>query len=203
VFDVDNHLQAFKTAVLARKIASRYIEAMEHATDEARKKYLQGHPKADPKNHTVRHKTPQQMGRSDKKRWDSMLSATKGLKELGQKAIGGDEEATKEVGARFNAIYSGGEDIVKDATPLLRKVEKSKKGNPKVQEHADALKKALAKWDEMVPKLEKAKGRNPRAQLDHGQEALNLASEIRTHLFHLQNAAVQSGDIKARYATLA
>jgi len=26
---------------------------MEHATEEARKKYLQEHPKADPKNHTV------------------------------------------------------------------------------------------------------------------------------------------------------
>ena len=28
-------------------------QGMEHATEDARKKYLQDHPKADPKNHTV------------------------------------------------------------------------------------------------------------------------------------------------------
>jgi hypothetical protein len=174
---------------------------MEHATPEALKKYLQGHPKADPKNHTVRHKTPKQMGRSDKKTWDSMLNVTKGLKEIGEKAVGGDEEATKEVGKRFQAIYSGGESIVNDATPLLRKLEKSNKGDPKVLDLVKDLKKSLAKWNDLVPKLEKAKGRNPRAQLNHGQEAFNLASDIRTHLFHLQTAALKAGDIKARYAS--
>lgn len=194
---MSDSLQDFKTAVSARKVVARYILAMEHATDEARKKYLQSHPKADPKKHTVRHKTPMQMGRSDKARWNSMLSATKGLKEVGEKAISGDEEAVKEVHKRFKAIYEGGEGIVNDATPLLSKVEKS--GNPKVKEHVDALKKALSKWNSLVPKMEKAKGRNPRAQLSHGQEALDAASEIRTHLFHLQDAAIQAGAIKGRY----
>lgn len=36
-------------------IVGRFKQAFEHSTEEARKLYLKQHPKADPKNHTVKH----------------------------------------------------------------------------------------------------------------------------------------------------
>ena len=38
---------------LARRVARRWVEAIEFPTDEALKKYLDEHPHADPKNHSV------------------------------------------------------------------------------------------------------------------------------------------------------
>jgi len=49
-----NELIEFKFAVMARKVASRYLFAMEHPTPEAMKQYLKDHPNADPANHSVK-----------------------------------------------------------------------------------------------------------------------------------------------------
>jgi len=49
-------LTNFEDAVLARRVASRVVEAFAHPSEEARKKYLQKHPKADPSKHTVKKK---------------------------------------------------------------------------------------------------------------------------------------------------
>jgi len=58
---VDATLKAFRDAVIVRNVAARHVKAtedgtvaMEFPTEEARKNYLQQHPKADPSKHTVR-----------------------------------------------------------------------------------------------------------------------------------------------------
>lgn len=47
-------LESFQHELLVRRVASRFVEAMEHDSPEALKKYLKDHPNADPKNHTVK-----------------------------------------------------------------------------------------------------------------------------------------------------
>lgn len=134
------------------------------------------------------HKSPAKFHKDDKSRWNSVLEATKGLKELGNKAVEGDEEATKEVAKRFNTLYEHSTSIADDAGPMLKKLE-GKKLNPEAQKHLEGLKQDLAKWKSLVPKLEKAKGRNPRAQLNHGQDMVELASDIRTKTHWLLQSA--------------
>ena len=49
-------VRAFEQGLMTRRVASRF--AMEHATPEARDKYLHEHPKAEPRNHTVKKDEP-------------------------------------------------------------------------------------------------------------------------------------------------
>ena len=49
-----NPLREFKIAVMAESVLSQYLEAKEHPTEKAKKKYLKDHPNADPKNHWVK-----------------------------------------------------------------------------------------------------------------------------------------------------
>ncbi len=45
---------AFQQALLTHRVTSRFVEAKEFPSEEARKKYMQDHPQADPKKHTVK-----------------------------------------------------------------------------------------------------------------------------------------------------
>jgi DNA-binding ferritin-like protein len=49
-------LEAFQHELMTRRVASRFVEAMEHATPEALGKYLKDHPNADKSKHTVKKK---------------------------------------------------------------------------------------------------------------------------------------------------
>lgn len=58
---------------LASRVAPRdltMVVAMEHATPEAREKYLHEHPKANPKNHTVKGKDTDSGSKSDALEYD-------------------------------------------------------------------------------------------------------------------------------------
>jgi len=190
-------LNRFRSSLLSRKVVARYIEALEFSTPEALKKYLQKHPKADPHKHTVRkHKTPTQFKKQDRSRWNDVLKSIQGLKEIGKKAIDGDEEATKEVSKRFNSLYGHGSTLADDAKPLIKKLKGSGKLSEKGKKHLAELEKAVQEWDSKVPKFEKAKGRNPRAQLNWSSEAVSTASDMRTLYHWLQEEAVASKAMK-------
>jgi hypothetical protein len=47
-------LREFEDALLADKVASRFMLAIEFPTEEARRKYLHDHPNADPHKHTIK-----------------------------------------------------------------------------------------------------------------------------------------------------
>lgn len=47
-------LRSFQDAMIVRNVVARTKAATEFPTEEARKKYLQKHPKADPRKHTVK-----------------------------------------------------------------------------------------------------------------------------------------------------
>ena len=48
-----NPLQDFQDALLAEKIASKFIKAIEFPSEKAFREYMKDHPKADPDNHSV------------------------------------------------------------------------------------------------------------------------------------------------------
>ena len=51
---MDPLLRSFQDAVIVRNVVARTKAATKFPTEEARKKYLQKHPKADPRKHTVK-----------------------------------------------------------------------------------------------------------------------------------------------------
>jgi hypothetical protein len=194
---MDRTLQDFEDATIARNLVARVVEATEFPTEEALKKYLQSHPKADKSKHTVRkNKTPTQFRRTDKTRWDDVLKNTKDLKALGEKATKGDEDAKAEVSKRYTALVDHGESMADDAKPLLTKL----KGNSKLSEDAKdllgKLEKAVKKWDSISHAAQKAKGRNTEAQLQHANDVMSAASDIRTLTHWLTNEAVKNKALK-------
>lgn len=58
-------LREFQDAILVHNIVASFRQAMEHATPEARKKYLHDHPQADPGNHTVKKKDEEKGSKED------------------------------------------------------------------------------------------------------------------------------------------
>lgn len=194
---MDRALQDFENTLIARNLVARVVEATEFPTEEARKKYLQSHPKADPSRHTVRkHKTPTQFRKTDKTRWDDVLKNTKGLKELGEKATKGDEEAKAEVSKRYTALVDHGESFADDAKPLVKKLKGNPKLSDKAKEHLGELEKAIKKWDSISHAAQKAKGRNTEAQLQHANEVMTAASTVRTLTHWFQDQAVQDKAMK-------
>ena len=194
---MDRTLQDFEDSLITRNLVARVVEATEFPTEEAKKKYLQSHPKADPAKHTVRkHKTPTQFRRTDKGRWDDVIKKTKDLKAIGEKATKGDEGAKAEVAKRYTALVDHGESMADDAKPLLSKL----KGNAKLSDDAKdllgKLEKAVKKWDSISHAAQKAKGRNTEAQLNHANEVMSAASDIRTLTHWLTNEAVKNKALK-------
>ena len=194
---MDRTLQDFEDTLIARNLVARVVEATEFPTEEARKKYLQSHPKANPANHTVRkNKTPTQFKRTDKTRWDDVLKNTKGLKELGEKANKGDEAAKAEVSKRYTALVDHGESMADDAKPLISKLKGNAKLGPDAKEHLGKLEAALKKWDSISHAAQKAKGRNTEAQLQHANDVMSVAGDIRTLTHWLQGAAIKDKAMK-------
>lgn len=194
---MDRTLQDFEDTFIARNLVARVVEATEFPTEEALKKYLQSHPNADKSKHTVRkHKTPTQFRRTDKGRWNDVLKNTKGLKELGEKANKGDDAAKAEVSKRYTALVDHGESLADDAKPLLSKL----KGNSKLSDDAKdllgKLEKAVKKWDSISHAAQKAKGRNTEAQLQHANDVMSAASDIRTLTHWLTDEAVKNKALK-------
>jgi hypothetical protein len=190
-------LREYQDALLVNNVVARVVEATEFPTEKAREVYLKKHPKADPAKHTVqKHKTVTKFRHDDKSRWEGVLKATKGLKELGAKAKAGDEAATAEVSKRYTAIVDHGEAMADDAKPLVTKL----KGNPKLgdeaKEHLGKLEAALKKWDGLSHAAQKAKGRGTEAQLQHANDVMSAASDIRTLTHWLQGAAVKDKALK-------
>ena len=194
---MDQTLQDFEDATITRNLVARVVAATEFPTEEARKKYLQGHPKANPANHTVRkHKTPTQFKRTDKTRWNDVLKNTKDLKAIGEKATNGDEEAKAEVSKRYTTLVDHGESFADDAKPLIKKLKGNPKLSDKAKEHLGELEKAIKKWDSISHAAQKAKGRNTEAQLQHANEVMSAASAVRTLTHWFQDQAVQDKAMK-------
>lgn len=173
------------------------IEATEFPTENARKKYLESHPNADPSKHTVRqHKTPTRQRREDKGRWEDVLKKIDGLKDLGKKAKGGDAEAAQEVSSRYHALASHGHSIYDESLPLIKKLEGSKKLSEEGRKHLQKLKGAVDEWKKLMPRIEKAKGRNTEAQLSSANSLVAAASDMRSFYSWLQNEAVKTKALK-------
>lgn len=194
---MDRTLQDFEDTLIARNLVARVVEATEFPSEESRKKYLQSHPKADPSKHTVRkHKTRTQFNRTDKTRWDDVLKQTKDLKAIGEKATKGDEEAKAEVSKRYTTLVDHGESMADDAKSLTKKLKGNPKLSDKAKEHLGKLEKAIKKWDSISHAAQKAKGRNTEAQLQHANEVMSAASDVRTYTYWFQNQAVQDRAMK-------
>jgi hypothetical protein len=194
---MDRTLQDFEDTLIARNLVARVVEATEFPTEEARKKYLQSHPKANPANHTVRkNKTPTQFRKTDKTRWKDVLKNTKGLKELGEKANKGDDAAKAEVSKRYTALVDHGESFADDAKPLVKKLKGNPKLSDKAREHLGELERAIKKWDSISHAAQKAKGRNTEAQLQHANEVMSAASAVRTLTHWFQDQAIQDKALK-------
>lgn len=52
--DLTRAARDFQDALRARRVAARFLVAMEHPSEEARRNYLKDHPKAEPSQHTVK-----------------------------------------------------------------------------------------------------------------------------------------------------
>jgi len=61
-----SELDAFKNAILVRRVAARAKQGMEFPTEKALKDYLREHPDADKSKHTVRKSEPKKDNGSDK-----------------------------------------------------------------------------------------------------------------------------------------
>ena len=194
---MDRTLQDFEDSVIACNVVARVVEATEFPTEEARKKYLESHPKANPANHTVRkHKTRTQFNRSDKSRWEDVLKNTKDLKAIGEKATKGDDAAKAEVAKRYTTPVDHGESMADDAKSLTKKLKGNAKLSDKAKEHLGELEKAVKKWDSISHAAQKAKGRGTDAQLAHANEVMSAASAVRTLTHWFQDQAVQDKAMK-------
>jgi len=137
-------LDGFRVASLTRRVAERF--ATEFPTEKARKKYLQDHPDADPKNHTVKKDEGgggkkselYKHSESGKKHYDAIAREAKKVRNLdGEKA----QEALQKVTNSGNALH--------DVAVQVHKKLQGLKGNAASDEFGH-LKKSLGKLEEAL-----------------------------------------------------
>lgn len=119
-------LDAFKHEILVRRVASRFMEAMEHDSPEALKKYLHDHPGADKSKHTVKKKDDDKGG--------------------GEKELGGGE-AKKPAKKRHPDVHAvmKQHDLKDEDADELEKFKKNKPMKGKPLSDAQLMQKFLAK----------------------------------------------------------
>jgi hypothetical protein len=141
------------------RVAARSMEAMEHATEEARKKYLQDHPNAKPSNHKVK-KTqgrakkdgeavdnpPEAAAAKAKTREAETAKHFEDIKGLKVKYERGDAGAKKKVNTLYGKIFDNGEKAVKEAEKVISEYEDQVEEDSEAFDCLTMLDKAIRDW---------------------------------------------------------
>lgn len=165
-------IRAFADAVLARKVVARFVGGMEHATPEAREKYLHDHPNADPSDHKVK-KTEKEEGEGEPKKEEDEggeKSAKPALDDKGKKSLKtvsqGLDDALKT--PNVTTLHRETKRIDDEIAPLLRGLSND---HPKKQE----LSKALSTLRDSV--------RGDRVKADKVHEGMRGVRKLLTEIF--------------------
>lgn len=107
---------------LRRALLARLIESKEHATEEAREKYLKEHPDADPRNHTVKQKDDK--GGKSEKPHKAQGKFDKAMKRYKQEKGGTSGPAQAAIKAVEKALSSGSEGDAQKAVAAYEAFDK-------------------------------------------------------------------------------
>ena len=151
-----NPLKAFEHELLIRRVASRYVGAMEHATPEAMKKYLKEHPGADKSNHKVKKQDGEKGGGGD-----AHLKTT----ESDREALQGHMEALPGSAMRdamkpiYHAVMNGNPVQRADAEKVLTAISEHKAEIEENGYGSNSEKAAAPKIEKLKKHLEKLTGK--------------------------------------------
>lgn len=185
-------VQAFQQASLRRRVAMRY--AAEFPSDEARKKYLDAHPKADPSNHTVKNdgggKTaPKENVDAEVAKAETRSKETdanfKQMQELKKKVDNADEGAKKKFNRAYSKLFENGEAAAKTADKLTSKF-RAAEGQAGFA--VELLERKLLDWNRNKSDHHNASGEHAHEKLQQAEQTHAYAQSVEQAIFHLNMA---------------
>lgn len=160
--------------------------AMEHPSEEAKKKYLQEHPGANPANHKVKgegggvdHGPAEAEGHKGQARFDANKKHHGEMKALLKKVENADPSAKNKFDAAYDKVFENGEAAAKAAQKLLQKYGDTDDAEAAVQ----MLGSTLRAWENNKADHIKGKGAFAGQKMRQGTEtyahAQNLESFVK------------------------